>query len=105
MISVSDSFKKAIKSDIRELYGYVDVNYATRDYEKEVAQTPMALSLVPSDGSGLIAGSKLMRKYATLENNYTLLDGSHFVSNENILYTQKGVSMLSPVFSPTSLSK
>lgn len=90
MISVSDSFKKAIKSDIRELYGYVDVNYATRDYEKEVAQIPMALDLVPSDGSGLIQGSKLMKRYATLENNYTLLDGSYFVSNENVLHTENG---------------
>ena len=90
MISVSDSFKKAIKSDVRELYGYVDVNYATRDYEKEVAQTPQTLNLVPSDGTGLIKGSKIMRKYATLENNYTLLDGSHFVSNENVLYTENG---------------
>ena len=90
MISVSDSFKKAIKSDVRELYGYVDVNYATRDYEKEVLQTPMALSLVPSDGSGLIKGSKLMKRYATLEDTYTLLDGSYFVSNENVLYTENG---------------
>ena len=90
MISVSDSFKKAIKSDVRELYGYVDVNYATHDYEKEVAQTPLALNLVPSDGTGLIKGSKIMRRYATLENNYTLLDGSYFVSNENVLYTENG---------------
>lgn len=90
MISVSDNFKKAIKSDVRELYGYVDVNYATRDYEKEVTETPAALTLVPSDGSGLVAGSKIMRKYATLENNYTLLDGSHFISNENVLYNENG---------------
>lgn len=90
MLSVSDSFKKAIKSDVRELYGYVDVNYATRDYEKEVVQTPMALSLVPSDGSGITKGSKLMKRYATLENNYTLLDGSYFISNENVLYTENG---------------
>ena len=90
MISVSDSFKKAIKSDVRELYGYVDVNYATRDYEKEVTQIPLALNIVPSDGSGLINGSKVMKRYATLENNYTLLDGSYFVSNENTLYTENG---------------
>lgn len=90
MISVSDSFKKAIKSDVRELYGYVDVNYATRDYEKQVIQTPLVLNLVPSDGAGLIKGSKVMRRYATLENNYTLLDGSYFVSNENVLYNENG---------------
>ena len=46
MLTVSDSFKKAIKSDVRELYGYVDVNYATREYEKEVTQTPLPLTLV-----------------------------------------------------------
>lgn len=90
MLTVSDGFKNAIKSDVRELYGYVDVNYATREYEKEITQKPLALPLVPSDGSGMIAGSKIMRKYATLENNYTLLDGSHFVSNENVLYTENG---------------
>lgn len=90
MLTVSDGFKNAIKSDVRELYGYVDVNYATREYEKEITQKPLALPLVPSDGSGMTAGSKIMRKYATLENNYTLLDGSHFVSNENVLYTETG---------------
>lgn len=86
MISVSDDFKKAIKSDNREIYGYVDVRYQDKSYDTTVIDVPQALEIVEPDGSGLIAGSKIMNKYATLENNYTLLDGSFTVWNENIIY-------------------
>lgn len=82
---VSDSFKKAIKSDNRRIYGYVDVKYQNNIYNTEVETIPNVLSVVPNDGSGLLQGNKIMKKYATLENNYTLLDGSFQVWNENII--------------------
>lgn len=82
MIRVSDGFEKAIKSNNRNLYGYVDVKYQNKTYETTVVKVPQALEIFRSDGM-IIADKKVMRKYATLENNYTLLDGSFTVWNEN----------------------
>lgn len=85
MITVSDSFKEAIKNANREIYGYVDVNYQKNDYDKSIDNIPTVLSIYPANGSGLIQGSKVINKYATLENNYALLDGSFILWNENVI--------------------
>lgn len=81
MITVSDSFKKAIKSDNREIYGYVEVEYQKKDFNKSVSKIPTPLDIL--NNNGIINGEKIMQKYATLENNYTLLDGSFMVFNDN----------------------
>lgn len=83
MIAVSDSFKKAIKSENREIHGYVEVDYQKKPFETTVTNIPTQLEMF--DENGIINGSKIMQKYATLENNYTLLDGSFMVWNENII--------------------
>jgi len=83
MITVSDSFKKAIKDTNRRIFGYVDVKYQDNDYNTSVEQIPSVLSVVSDNG--ILSGSKAMQKYATLEHNYTLLDGSFIVWNENII--------------------
>lgn len=83
MISVSNDFKDAIKASNRELYGYVELNYQNNEYDLEVTTKPQLADMVYNDGSGLVANDKIMTKYATLENNYTLLDGSFMVWNEN----------------------
>ena len=85
MISVSNSFKDAIKSDNREIYGYVELNYQSNEYDLDVIDTPLLANVVLNDGSGLISNQKMMKKYASLENNYTLLDGSFMVWNENVI--------------------
>lgn len=83
MIVVSDDFKKAIKSDTREIYGYVDIQYQDNIYNKSIDTIPTPAPIIKSDGSGLLSGKKVMQKFATLENNYTLLNGSSMVWNEN----------------------
>ena len=83
-MDVSDSFKKAIKNDNREVHGYIDIKYQNEYYTRSVTQIPTPLNLVRSTGSGIINYSKIMPKYATLEDNYTLLDGSFMVWNENV---------------------
>ncbi len=83
MITVSNSFKEAIKSPNRQIYGYVDVKYQNKDFEKEISKIPQNLSIISDNG--IISGNKVMNKYATLENNYTLLDGSFMVWNENTI--------------------
>ena len=85
MINVSKSFKNAIKSDNREIHGYVEIKYQDNDYELEVDTIPTLASVVLSDGSGLLSNKKIMNKYATLEENYTLLDGSFMLWNTNII--------------------
>ena len=85
MINVSKSFKNAIKSDNREIHGYVEIKYQDNDYELEVDTIPTLASVVLSDGSGLLSNKKIMNKYATLEENYTSLDGSFMLWNTNII--------------------
>ena len=81
MISVSSGFKNAIKNENREIYGYVEVKYQNDDYDLEVLQTPNTAEIVISDG--LVNEGKVLKKFASLEDNYTLLDGSFMVWNEN----------------------
>ena len=78
MISVSNSFKDAIKNENREIYGYVEVKYQNDDYDLEVLQTPNTAEIVISDG--LVNEGKVLKKFASLEDNYTLLDGSFICS-------------------------
>ena len=81
MISVSSDFKNAIKNENREIHGYVDVKYQDNDYDLEVLQIPNTAEIVTSDG--LTNEGKVLKKFASLEDNYTLLDGSFMVWNEN----------------------
>lgn len=83
MIAVSDSFKKAIKNENREIHGYVEVEYQHEEYSLVVDKIPQLSDMVLSDGSGLFTNNKMMNNFATLESNYTLLDGSFVVWNEN----------------------
>lgn len=81
MITVSDSFKKAIKSDNREMYGYVEVKYQNKTFDLDVNTIPTSSPLTKENG--IVKDNKILQKYASLENNYTLLDGSFMVWNEN----------------------
>ena len=85
MINISSDFKNAIKSDNREIYGYVELNYQNNEYDLDTIDTPLLADVVLSNGSGLVSNKKVMKKYASLENNYTLLDGSFMVWNENVI--------------------
>lgn len=84
MITVTDGFKKAIKKSEREIYGYVELDYQHDDYSLSVKKVPKLSDIVIDDGNGLFSNNKVMTKYATLEYNHTLLDGSFMVWNENI---------------------
>lgn len=81
MINVSSSFKEAIKSENREIHGYVEVKYQDNEYDLEVLETPTISEVVTSNG--LVGGEKILKKFASLEDNYALLDGSFMVWNEN----------------------
>ena len=83
MIAVSDSFKKAIKNDTREIHGYVEIKYQDKTFDTEVAKIPTSSPLTTTEG--IVQDNKILQKYASLENNYTLLDGSSMVWNENNL--------------------
>lgn len=91
MISVTDSFKKAIKSQNRSIFGYVDMKYENNNYSTSIEQIPSVLPIFATDG--ILNGAKVLKKYATLENNYTLLDGSFMVWNENVIDNNGYVSL------------
>ena len=90
MIPVSNAFKNAIKSDNREIYGYVDIKYQDKPFQTSVTQIPTKQWLVSQNG--IINGKKTMDKFATLEENYTLLDNSFIVWNDNIVFDNGYIS-------------
>lgn len=90
MIAVSDSFKKAIKSDNREIHGYVDIEFFEQNGDYHINSTPDANVLSMQDGSDLLDKNKIMINYGTLENNYFLLDGSFRLPNSNIQHDAGG---------------
>lgn len=90
MITVSDSFKKAIKNDTREIHGYVEVKYQDKNFDTEVTKIPTSSPLTSTNG--IVQDNKILQKYASLENNYTLLDGSSMVWNENNILDEGYIS-------------
>lgn len=83
MEQVSESFKKAIKSDTREVKGYVEIIYDDKDvnnYSLEIASEQERISLI----SEIIDKVRRCNKYASLEGNYTELDGSFLLPNYNL---------------------
>lgn len=89
MESVSDSFKKAIKSNTREVKGYVEVVYKEVDNSSySLTEYPKILDIsLPTE---IVDGVKKNKKYATLEDNYTELDGSFLLPNYNIVGDANG---------------
>ena len=78
METVSESFKKAIKATEREVKGYVEVIFDDQDgsgYRLMTAPERLRNSL----DSEIVDGVKKNKKYASLEENYTELDGSCFL--------------------------
>lgn len=83
MQKVSDSFRQAIKADNREIKGYVEITYAMGDNSGYYAlSAPQGIRY--SDTSEMFDGKRKCNKYATLESDYTQLDGSYFLPNYNI---------------------
>ena len=60
MITVSDSFKKAIKSDTREIYGYVEVKYQNKTFDLDVNTIPTSSPLTTEDG--IVKDNKILQK-------------------------------------------
>lgn len=90
MEQVSENFKTAIKSDVRRIYGYVDVIYSlpTIDYTTysiELSNTDYAL--IKSGDSflceELLNGKRRKENYASLEEDYFKLDGSFVLPSSN----------------------
>lgn len=89
MENVSEGFKKAIKATEREIKGYVEVIFDNQDgseYTLTVAPERLRNSLE----SEIVDGVKKNNKYASLEENYTELDGSFLLPNYNIKGNKSG---------------
>lgn len=89
METVSETFKKAIKATEREVKGYVEVIFDNQDgsgYQLTTAPERLRNSL----DTEIVDGIKKNKKYASLEENYTELDGSFLLPNYNIIGDKTG---------------
>lgn len=89
METVSEAFKKAIKATEREVKGYVEVIFDNQDgsgYQLTTAPERLRNSL----DTEIVDGIKKNKKYASLEENYTELDGSFLLPNYNIIGDKTG---------------
>lgn len=98
MVTVSDSFKQSVSSTEREMKGYVEVTYTSSE-----AKTNTAVSNYPNilkigsdwlDPSGIIDNDRIGKNYASLEQDYFLLDGT-FVLPNNEADENPGVGYIS----------
>lgn len=90
METVSESFKNAIKSDTREIKGYVEVIYNEKDMTDYTVTSTFLLERI-STYDNVLGSTKKIKKYASLEENYTLLDGSFILPNYNIIGDESGI--------------
>lgn len=89
METVSEAFKKAIKATEREVKGYVEVIFDDQDasgYQLTTAPERLRNSL----DTEIVDGNKKNKKYASLEENYTELDGSFLLPNYNVIGDKVG---------------
>ena len=89
METVSEAFKKAIKSTEREIKGYVEVIFDDQDasgYQLTTAPERLRNSL----DTEIVDGYRKNKKYASLEENYTELDGSFLLPNYNVIGDKVG---------------
>lgn len=93
MISMSSEFKEAIKSDVRDVRGYIEVignNYIDKsNYTMKVYSNDLSVADVSeiSAISELNNNTRVVNKYASFEKDYFLLDGSFIlpsVENSNL---------------------
>ena len=89
MEAVSESFKKAIKATEREVKGYVEVVFDNQN-GSGYALTASPERLRNSLDTEIVDGIKKNNKYASLEENYTELDGSFLLPNYNIVGNKTG---------------
>lgn len=84
MENVSKDFKNAIKSTEREVKGYVEVVYSPYSASDmlNVFEEPQKLFISTEDA--IVNGVRKNKNYATLEKNFTLLDGSFVLPNANL---------------------
>lgn len=89
METVSESFKNVIKSDTREIKGYVEIIYEDKDASSYVlSQAPKRERI--SLEKEIVDGIRKCKNYASLEENYTLLDGSFLLPNYNLKGDKSG---------------
>lgn len=78
---VSEGFKKAIKSDNREIKGYVEVLYQKLDNNPVTFDGTSSIDYSSFDE--LVNDVRVVQNYATFEPDYFLLDGSFILPSKN----------------------
>ncbi len=83
MIATSNDFKKVIKSENRQLKGYVEVLYKHEDINAEISSEGIATDLlsIVDDEQEILNSDRVVTDYATFENNYFKLNGNFILPN------------------------
>ena len=87
MIVMSDDFKKSVSATEREMKGYVEVSFVSSADKSEftIDNEPEILSIngVDIPDTGLLDDDRKGKNYASLEQDYFLLDGTFVLPNNN----------------------
>jgi len=98
MVTVSDSFKQSVSSAEREMKGYVEVTYTSSEAKENatVSNYPAILKIRSEwlEPSGIIDDDRMGKNYASLEQDYFLLDGT-FVLPNNVANKNPGIGYIS----------
>lgn len=98
MVTVSDSFKQSVSSTEREMKGYVEVTYTSSEAKTNatVSNYPNILKIGSEwlEPSSIIDNDRIGKNYASLEQDYFLLDGT-FVLPNNIANENPGIGYVS----------
>ncbi len=96
MITVSDDFKKSIKNRNRQIKGYVEILYDYSNIIGELGGSGMQLSPAPIvNDNDVLEGNRIVDNYASLENDYFLLDGSFVLPNDPNIYQNNNTGYIS----------
>lgn len=89
MEQISNAYKKSIKDYNREIKGYVEIVYDSQPSDNyTISQIPNTIEY--SKPTEIIDSNRKTKKYASLEPDRTLLDGSFILPNYNVIGDNAG---------------
>lgn len=98
MLTVSDGFKQSVSETEREMKGYVEVSYTDSEAKEnsQISDFPFPLKIGRDfiSSSGIIDNDRIGKNYASLEQDYFLLDGT-FVLPNNVANKNPGIGYVS----------
>lgn len=96
MIVVSDDFKESIRARNRQIKGYVEIIYNCENINGQLGGSGIQLDPAPIvDEENVLTGNRAVNNYASLEQDYFLLDGSFILPNDPDEYKNENTGYIS----------